>query len=471
MAQIIKQANIFGKIGERTGQHLAEQLPKEVERSRLAQGLQQLESEGQNLTPQQYYSRALQIPGLVDRPQVVQSLAELAKQQQIRSAYANRKNRLTNQQEGTPTKGLPQQNIDQQNSNQQIESGKLYGQIARSPQDQVIPSNLPREQEATSNPPAASQNPLEKQFIPSSPWSQEKNENAINEAFDNGFATNFNEAQAYANNQRELYENAPEKYRAQLDYKKGVDKEVDDLFDKQMEIRLQKAGPETFKDLTGDLQLNLKKQAKNSVATGKMTPEQAAEYYSKKGLDLVKDKNRALEIANRDIWDRILPSKKEESIKNLQHIAKNFSEMGSDEDFYNFLITDKVDENGKQIGMGLSPGGGALIQYARTPKVKNLINNTKISSKNPSESTRNFAQNLFKEMTPKDSFLAIARQMKEQDPNFDEYAYFDYLRENKNQYGSIPRLDREVNRGVSDFFPNWRDIGLFPAFKKSVAND
>ncbi len=219
------------------------------------------------------------------------------------------------------------------------------------------------------------------------------------------------------------------------------------------------------------MQLNIKKKARNSVATGKMTPEQAAEYYSKKALDLVKDKGRALKIANRDIWDRIFPGKKEETIKNLMHIAKNFDEMGSGEDFYNFLTTDEVDESGRQKGMGLSPGGGAIIQYPRTEKVKKLIKTTKISEKNPAESTRNFAENLFKEMTPKDSFLAIARQMKQQDFNFDEHAFFDYLRENKDFYGSNKRLDREVSNGVSDFFPNWRDIGLFPAFTKSVAND
>ena len=157
--------------------------------------------------------------------------------------------------------------------------------------------------------------------------------------------------------------------------------------------------------------------------------------------------------------------------------------MGSDEDFYNFLTTDKLTPNGQQEGMGLSPGGAAIIQYPRTEKVKNLIQNTKIPfskdvtdpnlkrTQPNSEATRAFADNLMKVMTPQDSFLAVARQMKEQDPRFDEYAFFDYLRENKDQYGSIPRLDREVSNGVSDFFPNWRDIGLFPAFTKSVAND
>ncbi len=234
-----------------------------------------------------------------------------------------------------------------------------------------------------------------------------------------------------------MYENAPEQYRKQLDYKKGIDQETDNLFDKHLQTRIQKEGKETYGDVPGDLQLNIKKKARNDVATGKMTPEQAAEYYSKKALDLVKDKGRALEIANRDFWDRITPSKKTEAIKNLQHIAKNFTDMGSDEDFYNFLTTDKLTESGKQEGMGLSPGGAAIIQYPRTEKVKNLIQNTKIPfskdvsdpllkrTQPNSEATRAFADNLMKVMSPQDSFLAVARQMKEQDPRFDEYAFFD----------------------------------------------
>lgn len=160
------------------------------------------------------------------------------------------------------------------------------------------------------------------------------------------------------------------------------------------------------------------------------------------------------------------------------HIADSYAEMGSDEDFYRFLTTDTVGDDGRQQGMGLSPGGGAIIQYKRSPQVKELIKKTKISPvqrvTNPQFSakrTREFADELSKVMTPNDSFLSIARQMKQQDINFDEYAFFDYLRENRDQYSSNTRLDREVSNGVSDFFPNWRDVGLFPAWGKAVTND
>lgn len=465
MAQKIETSpTLFGQLGKGLGQGLADVIPREVERQRLSAGLSQFAKESGDRSPLENLAALASIPGALDRPQLIQSFSDLARIQGQRNAY---KRGRTPGQEYKPESTQSSPNL------RDVQFGVLPGQIQRNNQQQenTVPSDQTRREEAVSNKPAARENPLSEKFIPPSPWNQQRDEDAINEAFERGLATNFPEARAYADNQRQIYESAPEKYRAQLDYQKGVDKEVDDLFDQHLQTRLQKKGNETFKDIPGNLQLNIKKKAKNSVATGQMTPEQAAEYYSKKALDLAKDKQQAMKIANRDVWDRILPHKKEETIKNLMHIAKNFEDMGSAEDFYNFLTTDMIGENGQQEGMGLSPGGAAIIQYRRTPKVKDLIKNTKISSKNPAENTRNFAQNLFDVMTPKDSFLAIARQMKQQDPNFDEYAFFDYLRENKDQYGSIPRLDREVSNGVSDFFPNWRDIGLFPAFSKSVAND
>ncbi len=474
MSYSVKYAPLSARFGTGFAQGLAEQVPKEIERYRLASGLKDFANKSGDQTMMQNYAQLLSIPGVAQNPQLLQTFGELAKQEGIRNAYAKKGNQTENQS----TSSTPKSNFDikshlmKQALNQKpAQTQQEQSNLSRQSNQPTLPSNMPRMEEAKANPPAASENPLSEQFIPPSPWTQQRQESSINEAFDRGIARTFDEASNYANQQRTLYEQAPEKYREQLDYKKSVDNEVDDLFDKDMQIRLQKEGKETYKDLTGDLQLNLKKLARNSVATGKMTPKQAAEYYSKKALDLVKDKGRVLEIANRDIFDRLIPHKKDESIKNLMNISKRFDDLGSSEDFYNLLKTDNVNDTGRQEGLGLSPGGAAIIAYPRTENVKNLIKETKISSKNPQESTREFAQNLFKQMTPKDSFLAIARQMKHQDSNFDEYAFFDYLRENTDQYGSNARLNREVDQGVSDFFPNWRDIGLFPAFTRPVSND
>jgi hypothetical protein len=78
MAQYIKNASLFGRIGTNLGKGLAEQLPKEVERGRLAAGLKNLsEKEGQ--TPFQQFSELSAIPGVT--PQMIQSGSDLLRQQ------------------------------------------------------------------------------------------------------------------------------------------------------------------------------------------------------------------------------------------------------------------------------------------------------------------------------------------------------------------------------------------------------
>lgn len=78
MAQYIKQANIFGRIGSGLGKGIGEQLPKEIERSRLASGLQNL-SQQKGLTPFQQFAGLAATPGIT--PQMIQSGTDLLRQQ------------------------------------------------------------------------------------------------------------------------------------------------------------------------------------------------------------------------------------------------------------------------------------------------------------------------------------------------------------------------------------------------------
>jgi hypothetical protein len=87
MAQYIKNADLFGRIGSGIGQGLAEQFPKEMERGRLASGLKNFEQEHANLNPMQQLARLSAIPGIT--PQMIQSFSELAKHQNQGNAYRN----------------------------------------------------------------------------------------------------------------------------------------------------------------------------------------------------------------------------------------------------------------------------------------------------------------------------------------------------------------------------------------------
>lgn len=85
MAQYIKNADIFGRVGSGIGAGLAEQIPKEIERNRLASGLNEL-GEQKDLTPFQQFARLSSIPGVT--PQMIQSGSDLLRQQARGQALA-----------------------------------------------------------------------------------------------------------------------------------------------------------------------------------------------------------------------------------------------------------------------------------------------------------------------------------------------------------------------------------------------
>lgn len=150
----LPRPSVFGRIGTGLGQGLAQQLPQEIERGRLASGLKSL-SDQQGLTPFQQFSALASIPGIT--PQMIQSGAELLKQQGIRNAY---------KRGGASGQEFQEQNPQVSPNLQSVQFGQLPGQMQRNMQsgqqesEQIIPSNQPREQEALSNPPAANENPL-----------------------------------------------------------------------------------------------------------------------------------------------------------------------------------------------------------------------------------------------------------------------------------------------------------------------
>lgn len=86
MAQVIKNPNIFGRIGSGLAKGLSEQLPKEVERSRLASGLEKLGNQ-KGLTPFQQFSGLASLPGT--NPQIIQSGADILRQQSYLDALKN----------------------------------------------------------------------------------------------------------------------------------------------------------------------------------------------------------------------------------------------------------------------------------------------------------------------------------------------------------------------------------------------
>lgn len=114
MVQIINdptRGNIFGRIGKGLGQGLSEQIPKEAERFRLSQGLQNLAQNAGNLTPLQQAAEYL--PILQNNPAALQILPALLQQQRQRQEGNN----LTQQGNQQIPQTLTQPSPSQENAN------------------------------------------------------------------------------------------------------------------------------------------------------------------------------------------------------------------------------------------------------------------------------------------------------------------------------------------------------------------
>jgi hypothetical protein len=120
--QKIKQGNIFGRIGSGLGQGLAEQLPKEVERYRLASGLEDISNQT-DLTPFQKFARLASQPG--STPQIVDSGSRLLQQEARGKALSDFQGQGGQGQPSQQNKQPPPFPINIPDKNEQS-NGKFY---------------------------------------------------------------------------------------------------------------------------------------------------------------------------------------------------------------------------------------------------------------------------------------------------------------------------------------------------------
>ena len=88
MSYQVKPGSLAGRLGSGIGKGLAEQLPQEMERGRLAQGLQQFSKKYPQSPLIQQYANLLSIPGVKESPQLLQTFGELARLDRRQQAYA-----------------------------------------------------------------------------------------------------------------------------------------------------------------------------------------------------------------------------------------------------------------------------------------------------------------------------------------------------------------------------------------------
>lgn len=430
----VKQGNIFGRIGSGVGQGLAEQVPKEIERSRLASGLQQFEQDSANLSPMQQLARLSAIPGIT--PQMIQSFTELGKQQGLRSSLKQGRNQPQGQPAQDPRITAALEKI---NTGSQAKSSRID-----------IPENVPRE--AVGQEQIVPGNPLRPEVKTFRPPTDDEYRDKLGDIWDRNPGLTFDQAKQETNDYFQRQANLTEAERAEDIRQENVQQAVNKKFDDQLETKLQKAGPEIFKDLTGEMKVNLQRGLQRDIAKGDISIDDAVNKWTNKALDLAKTKSQLYKLGK---GQGALTSffKQGETLDKLKSYQKTFKDADNLEEFFNILKGE----------FGMSPHAAAQIAYPRSDSVNKVIKGIKdIDYFSQIKDSKKAAINIEDALTREDSLLAIAKNLADVYENFNQRAFFQQLVEDRDRLSLSPQQKRELDEGVSDWLPNWNDTWFFP---------
>lgn len=436
----VKQGNIFGRIGSGIGQGLAEQVPKEIERHRLASGLREL-SEKKGLSPFQQFAELSAIPGIT--PQAIQSGSELLKYQNQGNAY--RKGATASpraEQQGMQIIPGPSSQNDQSIRD------------AQAPNQQQTPN-------ASSNeniPTAADANALNQQNLTRIPWTPQQRQATVADYIDQGFLPDQAKQLQADDEARDL--GTPGAYKERLKDIEEAKAKVRDTLKRHLETKLQKTGENVFKDVEGRMILNAEKgMTRDLIKNPKADIDNVANDWSERLYRTAISKDKMRTLGKTTGIENFL--KGDTALKKLNEFQNIFKRSGNLEEFKNML-------EGPDFGM--SSQAAASVAYPPNEKINKFLSNYRSSiqyhAPQKLQEAKKAALDLEGDIGPDDSVLAIVRKLSENDPFFDQQSFLDQLSEDKDQLGLNDRQRLELAEGVRNILPNWADLIYLPINRK-----
>lgn len=458
MAQYIKQGDIFGRIGTGVGKGIAEQLPEEIQRGRLASGLRAFERDAPNLSPLQQISRSFSIPGTT--PEMQRQLGEFARQQARGQAY-RRSAGLQGQEGGQFPPGTPQADSAEN-------LGQPGGIEPISPRSgRKTPTVSPTERQ----PQIVNEPELADRTLTRPPWTPQQRDSRIIHYMDQGFLSDQARDLASDDEARDLA--SPSAYQKRLDELKTKSDQAKEEFKNQLETKLQKTGEGVYKDITGEMLVNMQRGLERDLrANPNASFKDVANSWSNKALQVAKAKSQFDKLAQTTGIESFFTGDK--NINKLNSYAKIFREAGNSEEYYNILRKRTSDG-----GLGLSPQGAASVAFEISKNVENFIDNYSPSNmkrtslgmiphpEKISDNARKAAIDIEKFLDSDDSILAIAKSLSQKDRDFDQRAFFEQLIEDQDRIRLNDRQKREISEGERDILPTWADIKYLPWSRRS----
>jgi hypothetical protein len=466
MAQKIQQANIWGRLGTGLGQGLAEQLPKEIERGRLAEGLKRFSDQSGNRSPLENIAEYASIPGALNNPQLTQTVGELAKHQGVRNSFRN--NSLAKSSGSIPFQGAEnKENIPGHPTLKDIE----FANLNRTMNEGKRGNSKESENEEMNRQQIVEKNALSPELQPQVRLTPEEYQEKLSDVLDSFPYFTYPQAKEYLDEQEQRRLSAPEDYQRQQDYLRGVQANVNEEVESKLREKLHiPKDQEVFSKISGENVNRIKRGVSNDLRRNpNASLPNLVNKWTDRALHNEKQKSEVANIANRSLDDKI--RKAPENLEKLKDIAKSYKDFGNSEEYYNTLRSD----------FGVSPEGSASIAYPLSKSAEGYVskitprtitNKFGISSSYPENSIKNtmkYAAELGDYLTREDSILSIAKHIKDKDPSFDTKLFLSEVRQNADELGLNPTQRLQINaRGIDETFPNWGDLFLFPKFGRGV---
>lgn len=399
MVQVIEQqGDIFGRIGAGLGKGLADQLPKEIERKRLSSGLKDFERDSANLSPLQQITRLASIPGAVDRPQLIQAVGELARQQAKGQALSQ-----------FGPKEFPQFNRNN----------------GREPPRSQVPS-------------ITQPDPLEKFQEGYIPPTQEEIYSHAGEMYNNNpalFGNDPNKAIEAAENAAKKDQDIANAYQTKHQNLTTIqDNVVKRLKQHSVDLGASKLVPANVYSKIEDEAINATKTKKDGGRG--LTEQQAMKEYGKELDTIARDYKSIDSLGNWGITAK--PAKR--TLSNMKSLQQKFEERGDTENFGDQLTA--VNKLSPMVAFSIAE------PVSREPQLNNFLSKIptiqKTKSESPTFETQQIVSELAKKLGQKGSPLAVAYELKKK--GYDPQVWLDYLIANRKNLGLMESQGRQLDK-------------------------
>lgn len=435
MSYEVKPGNLFGRVGQGIGQGLAAQVPKEIDRYRLSQGLKDLEARSGDLTPLQVLTGAASIPGIT--PQMIESFGDLARQQARSQALIQGANK-------TPENPFKRETRTDEKTG-----------------EEVAPSLTTR-------------TPIEETLKPKIPKSLKQLQDRAGQLYQENPALYKSDPQLAMNAaiQEDQQEQA---ISTAIQGQRTKEQNVQDTVQQTLKNQQKSLGAQ----VPGNVYSKIENQAINAVKPKPkneneqggegLTEQQAIKKYGDK-LDEISREYKAIETVG---TGKLIVSSPKDNKSTLRSLQKKFKERDDLENFGDSLISEN----------NLSPSKAYYLAYpvSDNKELNNAI--TKIPKLKPSlaippipgiptfaiprglseQEVKKKTLDVSKQLAPVmkrtgGSPLSIAEELKER--NYDPYTWMNYLRENQKELDLTGRQGREIDKSTN-FVPTTDDLWLF----------